>query len=944
MRGSRRHRMTTARFSRPIMEELELRALLSATAAHPTFVLGPLGGTGPAGGFTPAQMQAGYGFSSISFNGTAGTGSGETIAIVDAYNDPDAQSNLNTFDTEFNLASTTVKVVNETGGTNLPGTDPTGGWELEESLDVQWAHAMAPGASILLVEASSANDSDLLTAVAYAAAHANVVSMSWGGSEFSGETSYDSDFDQPGVAFVASSGDEGAPAEWPAASPNVLSVGGTDLTLSSSNAWSSETGWSGSGGGPSAYESQPSYQTGIVTQQSTARATPDVAYDADPSTGVSVYDSYPYEGETLDWVEVGGTSAGAPNWSALLAIADQGRALGVESALNSSSAQQVMDILYQNTSDFHDITTGTSTGDPEYSAGTGYDYVTGLGSPIANLVVSSLVGTTSPHDTLVLTASAAETAGTSFSLTVTAETSSGTTDTSFTGTVDFTSTDPQASLPSSLTITSSDDGTATVAVTLKTAGTQSITATETTNSAVTGTISGIDVSPAAASHFVLSGFPSTVTAGVAQSFTVTATDPYGNVATGYTGTVAFTSSDPAAILPGNSKFTSSNHGVQSFSVTFETAGTRSLTVTDTSSGITGTQSGISVAPAAPSNLTATAVSSSQINLTWGAPAGATGYEIERSLNATSGFVEVGTATTTSYSDTGLTAGTTYYYQVIATGGGNLSGPSNTASATTTGSSPATESIWGTSYAPKVNSYYDGSRGQTFELGVQFESNVAGEVTGVLFYKQRGTTGSNVGHLWSSSGTLLASATFSSETSSGWQQVSFSSPVSIAANTYYTVSYSTGSPLFYYDSGYFSHAGVTSGNLTAPSYTDINGTILDNGVYNYGGDFPIASQYSANFWVDLVFSPSSGNAVPAVSHSVNQPVEPAVIGMGALTGSQSNRILTSPPAATPAGPAGYVAAWRGPSPTIRGPLPGRSPIPQIGSLGTLFKKFSWSVDG
>ena len=110
--------------------------------------------------------------------------------------------------------------------------------------------------------------------------------MSWGGGEFSGETAYDSYFDHAGVAFVASSGDDGAPAEWPAASPNVLSVGGTALTLGAGNVWSSEVGWSGSGGGPSAYESQPSYQKGVVTQTSTARATPDVAYDASPSTGV----------------------------------------------------------------------------------------------------------------------------------------------------------------------------------------------------------------------------------------------------------------------------------------------------------------------------------------------------------------------------------------------------------------------------------------------------------------------------------------------------------------------------------------------------------------------------------------------------------------------------------------------------------------------------------
>ena len=168
---------------------------------------------------------------------------------------------------------------------------------------MEWAHAMAPGASIMLVEASSDNDSDLLAAVNYAAAHANVVSMSWGGGEFSGETAYDSPyFDQAGVAFVASSGDDGAPASWPAASPNVLSVGGTALTLGAGNVWSSEVGWSGSGGGPSAYESQPSYQKGVVTQTSSARATPDVAYDASPSTGFAVYDSVPYEGTSYGWV------------------------------------------------------------------------------------------------------------------------------------------------------------------------------------------------------------------------------------------------------------------------------------------------------------------------------------------------------------------------------------------------------------------------------------------------------------------------------------------------------------------------------------------------------------------------------------------------------------------------------------------------------------------
>ena len=357
------------------------------------------GGSGPGGGYTPAQLQTAYGFNNIVFNGTAGTGNGETIAIVDAYDDPNIQSDLNTFDSYFGLPAATVTRVNETGGNSYPPSDPTGGWELEESLDVEWAHAMAPGAAIMLVEASSTSTTDLLDAVKYAAANSNVVSMSWGGSEFSGETADDSSyFDQPGVAFVASSGDSGAPAIWPAVSPNVLSVGGTSLSVGTGNVWSSEVGWSGSGGGPSVYESQPSYQTGVVTQTSTARATPDVAYDASPSTGVAVYDSVPYNGETLDWVEVGGTSEGAPQWSALLAIADQGLALSGQQALNSTSPQQVMDILYENPTDFHDITSGTSTGHPHYSAGTGYDYVTGMGSPVANLVVGSLVNTVSVRD------------------------------------------------------------------------------------------------------------------------------------------------------------------------------------------------------------------------------------------------------------------------------------------------------------------------------------------------------------------------------------------------------------------------------------------------------------------------------------------------------------------------------------------------------------------
>ena len=925
------------------MDDLEPRALLSTASmslsAHTTFQVRPFaGGGGPSAPYTPTELQEAYGFSSITFNGVAGTGSGETIAIVDAYDDPNIQTDLNTFDTQFGLPAMTVTRVSETGTTSYPTSDSTGGWELEESLDVEWAHAMAPGANIVLVEASSDSDSDLFTAVSYGASHANVVSMSWGGSEFSGETAYDTQyFDHAGVAFVASSGDAGAPASYPAASPNVLSVGGTALTLGAGNVWSTEVGWSGSGGGPSAYESQPSYQNGVVTQTSSARATPDVAYDADPSTGVAVYDSVPYEGTTYGWVQVGGTSAGAPQWSALLAIADQGRALSGQSALDSTSPQQVMSILYENPADFHDITSGTSTGSPQYSAGPGYDYVTGLGSPIANLIVGSLDGTsTGSYDKLVLAAPTPETAGKSFSLTVTAQNSSGKTDTGYTGTIQFTSSEVQAGLPANFTFPAGDHGTSTFTVTLKTAGSQSITATDTMSSAITGT-SGISVSPAAASQFVLSGLPSTVTAGAAQTLTVTAEDPYGNVATGYTGTVQFTSSDTAASRPANYTFTSGtsgNDGVHAFPLTFETAGTQWVTVTDTvSAKITGTQSGITVAPAAPTNLTASAVSSTQINLTWTGSNGATGYLVQQSLNGSTGWSAGSPTTSNSFHQTGLSAGTTYYFRVIATLGTSDSPSSNVASATTTGTAPTPDSIWGTSYVPPENAYSYGS----YEVGVKFTASVAGEVTGIRFYKQTWMGGYlHVGHLWSSTGTLLATATFTNESAYGWQQVNLSSPVAITAGTVYIVSFSTGGGYFGITSSSFS-SGVTNGPLEALPNSISGG----DGVYNRAGYFPDVDGNGMNFWADVAFTPSSSSSARASALSpASHSIALGGFGSSASTSDQSGYFFISTPVATLAGPWRHVTGSRRTTPTVLGSLSYRLPVTQAATLASLLKKSSW----
>ncbi len=169
----------------------------------------------------------------------------------------------------------------------------------------------------------------------------------------------------------------------------MLSVGGTTLNLNSQG-YLSESGWSGSGGGISAYEAQPSYQRGLVTQSTTRRTNPDVAYDANPSTGFPVYDSY-NNPVSAPWSQWGGTSAGAPQWAALVAIADQGRALAGKTALDG--ATQTLPMLYALAAgDFHDVTSGTSTGSPRYSAGAGYDLVAGRGSPYANLVVGDLVG------------------------------------------------------------------------------------------------------------------------------------------------------------------------------------------------------------------------------------------------------------------------------------------------------------------------------------------------------------------------------------------------------------------------------------------------------------------------------------------------------------------------------------------------------------------------
>jgi hypothetical protein len=561
----------------------------------------PLGTTGPTG-YSPSEIRQAYGFNQISFNGTSGTGAGTTIAIVDAYSDPTIASDLHAFDQTFGIADPKLTVVNQSGGTSLPSADAD--WAGEISLDVEWAHAIAPGANILLVEAANASTSNLFAAVKYAAAQTGVVavSMSWGGNEFSGETSYDSVFTPPasipGVVFINSAGDSGAPAEYPSTSPNVLSVGGTTLNLTSSGSYSSESAWSGSGGGISAIESQPSYQKGIVTQSTTKRTSPDVSYDANPNTGFPVYETYG-NSSSAPWLQYGGTSDAAPQWAALVAIADQGRAIDGEAALSGTTLMK--DLYSLPSSDFHDVTTGTSSGSPRESATAGYDLATGLGTPIANLVVVGLVGGSATSSSTIhfsISGASTATAGGSYSFTVTALNANNQVDTAYTGTVKFASSDPSAVLPANYTFKASDAGTHTFTVTFKTAGTQSLTVTDTSNASSTGSETGITVFPGATTELVYLQQPSSGLVGnsINPAVKVEEVDQFGNVVTtDYSTkiTLSLGSNSGGATLSGGGTVTVIN-GVATFSdLTVSAAGT-GYTLVASNGSLTATSSAFNI--------------------------------------------------------------------------------------------------------------------------------------------------------------------------------------------------------------------------------------------------------------------------------------------------------------------------------------------------------------
>jgi len=325
-------------------------------AAQPMHILQSIEPSSSPFGVSPSQMKTAY-------NLPPSGGNGSTIAIIDVGDAPTIRADLTMFSTTFSLTSPTndsFEIV------KMPGVgSASGSWITETCLDVEWAHAIAPDAKILLVESKSAGSNDLLSAVDYARNRTDVVavSMSWGGQEFFGESHADSHFTSAyGAVFFASSGDNGASTgvAWPACSPNVVGVGGTTLNFNSDGTLSSEIAWSGSGGGVSAYESLPSCQA-IFGLTNPHRSVPDVSYDA--GSGLSVYCS-----SNGGWISVGGTSAGAPQWAAI-------QALGL-SATNTNLYSKAKSAY---STYFRDITSGTNGG---FNATLGYDCVTGLGSPL----------------------------------------------------------------------------------------------------------------------------------------------------------------------------------------------------------------------------------------------------------------------------------------------------------------------------------------------------------------------------------------------------------------------------------------------------------------------------------------------------------------------------------------------------------------------------------
>jgi subtilase family serine protease len=343
--------------------------------------------TTPSGKYeTPASLACLYGVTkkvkgcNPTSLKTVATGGSKIVAIVDAYDDPNATADLTVFSKQFGLpAITSSNFAVVYGSGSKPAQDSSGGWELEESLDVDMAHALAPNAKVVLVEAASSSLKDLETAETAAiklveAAGGGEVTNSWAGGEYAGEAKLEKIFAGTNAVIFASAGDSPG-VGIPSALADVVSVGGTSVNRDSAGDFTSQTTWSSTGGGLSAYLPIPSFQSGVAGVVGTARGTPDISAVANPSTGVWVYDTVPYNGKVEDWLVLGGTSVSSPLTAALVNNA---------ASFNASGTAELTEIYANlgNKKAFTDVTKGACGNSKSGTASKGYDLCTGVGTPL----------------------------------------------------------------------------------------------------------------------------------------------------------------------------------------------------------------------------------------------------------------------------------------------------------------------------------------------------------------------------------------------------------------------------------------------------------------------------------------------------------------------------------------------------------------------------------
>ena len=421
--------------------------------------------TAPTGvGFGPSSLQSAYNLPSST------AGAGETVAIVDAMDDPNAASDLATYRADWGLPACGAgcfSKVNQNGATSpLPTVSGTTGWATEESLDLDMVSAICPLCHIILVEANSPTTQNLGTGVNTAVSlGAEFVSNSYGGSESTSDSTFDTEFyKHAGVAVTASAGDDGFGVEYPAASQFVTAVGGTSLTQATNTrgwtetVWGSSAGGEGTGSGCSVDDAKPAWQTDTGCAK---RTNNDVSADANPNTGVAVFDTYDQSG----WLEVGGTSASSPMIAATFALA------GTPAAGTFPSSY-----IYQHTSSLFDVTSGADGScSPAYlcTGETGYDGPTGWGTPNGVTAFTSGAATTGNTVTVTNPGSQSATAGTAASLQIHA------TDSAAGQTLTYSAT----GLPAGLSISAT---TGLISGTPTTAGTSTVTVTATDSTGAAG--------------------------------------------------------------------------------------------------------------------------------------------------------------------------------------------------------------------------------------------------------------------------------------------------------------------------------------------------------------------------------------------------------------------------------------------------------------------------